>query len=86
MSEHRKKFEPLNVAKNAVQMAEDISVQHNKIGLIERRYRDGEDIDDGNSIQLDYFGIYEHGLTYEEKQNIAVVVANMAAAFINKKR
>lgn len=80
------RYGPLDDAKKAVFMAEDVSVQHNKIGLIEKQYRDGEDIDDSNSIQLDYFGIYEHGLTYEEKQNIAVIVANLATAYLNKKQ
>jgi len=86
ISEHKRNFEPLNIAKNAVYMAGNVSVQHNTIGLIETQYRDYEDIDKGNSIELNYFGIYDKGLTVKEKNNIAVIVANLATAYINKKR
>lgn len=72
--------------------ADGITIQQtnfpsSEIGLIkESNLRDGEEIDENNMIQISYVGIYDEELTDQDKQNIAVIVANLAVGYINKKR
>jgi len=81
----------LEGVQDSVVMADGVTIQEtnvpsSQLGLIKTKYRDGEEIDEENMIEITYQGIYDKGLTDQEKQNIAVIVANLAVSYINKKR
>ena len=68
--------------------ASDITIQgttrgNTMVGLIKERYRDGEDIDNQNFIDINYYGVFNQ-LSTEAKNNIGIIVANLAAAYLNK--